>query len=422
MSTRTYYDPLHYGITLDSEKPEEAMLMKLIDSSPFQRLRRIRQLGPASLTFHGAESSRFTHSLGVFEISRRAIEKLAKLDSNLESFKFLLYGSALLHDLGHGPFSHTSEGIFGINHEEWSASLIKEHPAIRDPLEEFFPGSSEKIASLIKGTEIKNKAIKSLISSQLDCDRMDYLMRDSYSTGTKYGLLDLERILTALTLLPDGDLGIHPKGILAVEHYLVTRNLMYKSVYNHRLNEVANWLLEQIFRRARELGPGKIWTDSNMNKWLWDKENIDIETFLANDDILVGYHLSRWKEEKIESLSALCKRFLNRNLFKAIDIETLTIEDQLTALSIARKISQAKGIDPEISCGIRKQELHGYYPYKGGLRVWDGFKLEALENVSCIINSLINPVQSTWLIYDREIHDDFKKEVEILKKNSIKFK
>ena len=128
--------------------------MELIDSSPFQRLRRIRQLGPASLTFHGAESSRFTHSIGVFEIARRAFKKLLAIETELKSFRFLLYGSALLHDLGHGPLSHTSEGIFGIKHEEWSARLITEHPEIRDPLENYAKGSSEKIANLLNGKVI----------------------------------------------------------------------------------------------------------------------------------------------------------------------------------------------------------------------------------------------------------------------------
>ena len=118
MSTRTYYDPLHQSISLNSSIPEEQMVMELIDSSPFQRLRRIKQLGPAYLTFHGAESSRFTHSLGVFHIARRAINHLSELDSGLKKHKFILYGAALLHDLGHGPLSHTSEEIFKIKHEE----------------------------------------------------------------------------------------------------------------------------------------------------------------------------------------------------------------------------------------------------------------------------------------------------------------
>ena len=127
MSLRTYYDPLHQGITLNSKKPAEAMVIELIDSAPFQRLRRIRQLGPAFLTFHGAESSRFTHSLGVFHIARKALNKLLELDPSLMDFQGILYGAALLHDLGHAPLSHTGEGMFGLKHESWTARLIKEY-------------------------------------------------------------------------------------------------------------------------------------------------------------------------------------------------------------------------------------------------------------------------------------------------------
>ena len=120
MSVRTYHDPLHGGIVLDKKDRSESMVIALIDTAPFQRLRRIRQLGPAFLTFHGAESSRFTHSLGVFHLARRALNRLIKFNKGLEEFRGLLYGAALLHDVGHGPLSHTGEEMFGLHHESWS--------------------------------------------------------------------------------------------------------------------------------------------------------------------------------------------------------------------------------------------------------------------------------------------------------------
>ena len=105
-SIRTYHDPLHHGIKIDRKDPAEALVIELIDSTPFQRLRRIRQLGPAFLTFHGAESSRFTHSVGVFHIARKALKKLEGLNKKLKEKRGLVYAASLLHDLGHGPFSH----------------------------------------------------------------------------------------------------------------------------------------------------------------------------------------------------------------------------------------------------------------------------------------------------------------------------
>lgn len=412
---RNYYDPLHKRINLDSQLQEEAIIINLIDSEPFQRLRRIRQLGPASLTFHGAEASRFTHCLGVFDIARRALLRLIRKNQDLEQYKVLLYTSALLHDLGHGPLSHTSEGMFGINHENWSAKIIKEHPQIRNIVENLSNNSVEEIAGLIDGSKVPNKAIKALVSSQLDCDRLDYLLRDSYTTGASYGQLDLERILSALTISPDGDLAIHPKGLMAVEHYLVTRNLMYRSVYTHRLNEVSNWLLELIIRTARDLGPQKVWADNYMYKWIWDINEIDIETYLANDDYLTMYHLSRWKESGPDSLASLCKRFLNRDLLKAIDIEHLSNESQLEGLALARKLAKKNGEEPDFSCGIRKQCIHGYSPYKGGLRLWDGEKLVALEKVSPLVASLIKPAESSWLIHPSSIHEELQNQINCLK-------
>ena len=175
MSLRTYHDPLHHGITLNSQKPAEAMIMELVDSAPFQRLRRIRQLGPAFLTFQGAESSRFTHSIGVFHVARRALNRLLELDSNLIKYQGILYGAALLHDLGHGPLSHTGEEIFGLKHESWTAFLVKECPEIRKPLENFEKGTADVVANLFEHDQSPNNLIKALVSSQLDCDRLDYL-------------------------------------------------------------------------------------------------------------------------------------------------------------------------------------------------------------------------------------------------------
>jgi len=415
MSTRTYYDPLHQSITLNSSIPEEKMVMELIDSSPFQRLRRIKQLGPAHLTFHGAESSRFTHSLGVFHIARRAINHLSELDSRLKEHKFILYGAALLHDVGHGPLSHTSEEIFKIKHELWTAKLINSNQELARILNKYGKGNAKIVSDLIQSRISPEKSIISLISSQLDCDRLDYLMRDSYTTGARYGQLDIDRIISAMTIAPDGDLAIHPKGLMAVEHYLVIRNLMYRSVYNHRLNEVCNWLLEQIIKTARKMGPKNVWADENMSEWLWNHERMSQESFLSNDDIITGYHINKWKDSSYDNLSNLCKRFINRNLLKALNISYFSLETKLEALAKARVIAEKYSIEPDISCGLREQTVKSYHPYKFGLRLWDGEKLQALEEVSPLVERLIEPNQSSWLIYPKEIESELIIEIDNLK-------
>ena len=134
---RIFHDPIHKEIVFDAGKPEELMIMELIDSVAFQRLRRIKQLGPASLLFHGAESSRFTHSIGVFCIARKICIRLTESKSSFCDHKFVLYAAALLHDLGHGPLSHTSEAIFDHNHEQWSRNLVENYSPINSILKKY---------------------------------------------------------------------------------------------------------------------------------------------------------------------------------------------------------------------------------------------------------------------------------------------
>ena len=183
---------------------------------------------------------------------------------------------------------------------------------------------------------------------------------------------------------------------------------MYRGDYNHRLNEICNWMLEQVIRVAKELGPNKIWADKYKHIWLWRKQELDKSVFLANDDIRTGYHLSRWGEEAPEPLRQLCKDFINRNLLKSINIENLSREKQLEALAAARKLAESAGANPDLSCGIRYNKLHGYSPYKSGLRRWDGEDLKPLEKESLLINQLITPSETTWLIHPKEINVKLK--------------
>ena len=403
MSRRTYHDPLHGAIRLDQADPAEALAIDLIDTAPFQRLRRIRQLGPAFLTFHGAESSRFTHSLGVLHLARLALAELERQDPALAEHRAVLYAAALLHDVGHGPLSHTGEEMYGLRHEDWSGRLVRDHPALRERMETFAPGMAAEVAELLSSGRHANRAIQALVSSQLDCDRLDYLLRDSYSTGTRYGQLDLERLLAALTLAPDGRLAVHPKGLMAVEHYLVVRNLMYRSVYNHRLNVVCNWLLAQAIASARRLGPGVVEADAVMARWLWERDALDLESFLANDDVRTGYHLLRWMEDGPEELADPCRRLLQRQLLKAGDVSQLVAEQRLELLARAQRLSAAAGLAPERCCGLQQRRSRGYDPYKGGLRLWNGRVLQALEQQSALVTSLAQPVELAWLIYPAEI-------------------
>jgi len=414
---RIFHDPIHKEIVFDSGNPEELMIMELIDTAAFQRLRRIKQLGAASLLFHGAESSRFTHSIGVFCIARKIYKRLIESKSSFYKNKFVLYGAALLHDLGHGPLSHTSETIFDHDHEKWSQSLVKNYSPINSILQKYDNELPTQIGELFESKQLFSKPLKTLISSEIDCDRMDYLLRDSYNTGTKYGLVDLERIISALTFSPDGNIAIKPKGVIAIEHFLVLRNLMYRTIYNHKINEISTWILEKIIYTLKHHFEKKIWLDKSFYKWIFSPENLDFDDFLRNDDVTFYYHLIRWKDESFEPLSTLCKMFIDRKFLKASNISFLSKINRLEILAYARKLCEKNNYDSEVFCGIKERSFKGFES-NNALKIWDGTYQNSLENSSALIKTLMQSEESCFIIYPGGIKDEIKNQISLMKNNS----
>ena len=413
---RIFHDPIHKEIVFDAGKPEELMIMELIDTVAFQRLRRIKQLGAASLLFHGAESSRFTHSIGVFCIARKIYQRLIEIKSSFNDNKFVLYGAALLHDLGHGPLSHTSEAIFDHNHEQWSQKLVKNYAPINSILKKYDNKLPNLIGELFESKQIFSKPLKTLISSEIDCDRLDYLLRDSYNTGIKYGLIDLERIISALTFSPDGNIAIKPKGVIAIEHFLVLRNLMYKTIYNHRINEVSTWILEKIIYVIKHNFEKNIWLEESLYKWIFSPEKIDFDDFIRNDDVTFYYHLIRWKYESFEPLSTLCKMIIDRDLLKASDISFLSKIKRLEILSFARQLCESNNYDSEIFCGIKERSFNGFEA-NNALKIWDGSFQNSLENSSALIKTLIKTQETSFIIYPGVIKNEVQNQISIIHNN-----
>ena len=413
---KIFHDPIHKEIVFDSGKPEELMIMELIDTPVFQRLRRIKQLGAASLLFHGAEASRFTHSIGVFCIARKIYKRLVESNPNFYVNKYVLYGAALLHDLGHGPLSHTSEKIFDHDHEYWSKNLVNNYSPVTSILKKFDNELPSKIGELFESKNLFSKPLKTLISSEIDCDRMDYLLRDSYNTGTYYGLVDLERIISALTFAPDGNIAIKPKGVIAIEHFLVLRNLMYRTIYNHRINEISTWILEKIINTIKKNHEKKIFMDKSLHSWIFSPNNIAINDFIKNDDITFYYHLIRWKNESFEPLSTLCKMFINRELLKATEISFLNKIKRLEILAFARKLCQKNNYDAEVFCGIKERSFKGFES-NNSLKIWDGTYQKSLENCSYLIKTLMRSEEISFLIYPSEIKKEIKNKISILRNN-----
>ena len=414
---RIFHDPIHKEIIIDSDKPEELMIMKLIDTLAFQRLRRIKQLGAASLLFHGAESSRFTHSIGVFCVARKIYRRLIEIKPEFSQNKFVLFGAALLHDLGHGPLSHTSEVIFSHNHEYWSKNLVKNYSPINSILKNFGSELPNQIANLFATQNLFSEPLKTLISSEIDCDRLDYLLRDSYNTGTKYGLVDLERIISALTFSTDGNIAIKPKGVIAIEHFLVMRDMMYRTIYNHRINEISTWILEKIIYLIKNNStPKKIWIQESMRRWIFAPKDLEIKDFLANDDIAFYFHLMKWRDESFKPLETLCRMFIDRNLLKASNISFLTKLERLEILAFTRRKCELNNYNSEIFCGIKERSFQGFKS-NNSLKIWDGKYQNSLENQSDIIKTLMKSNNSSLIIYPGEFKKDIEEQIAIVRDN-----
>ncbi|MDQ3584463.1 MAG: HD domain-containing protein, partial [Acidobacteriota bacterium] len=235
MNERIYRDPVHNIIRLRTDTDEGRLMVQLIDAPEFQRLRRIKQLGLALYTYQGAEHSRFTHSLGVLHLITRVLDRLSECYEIAEADRAAARAAALLHDVGHGSFSHVMEKALGFHHEAWTVrAVLSEETEINSVLRAYSPGLPRRVADIIEGKS-QPAFLSHLVSSQLDVDRMDYLLRDSLMTGAKYGIYDLEWIINALAIDEEHDrIYVTARGLYAVEEYLQARYYMFRQVYFHR--------------------------------------------------------------------------------------------------------------------------------------------------------------------------------------------
>lgn len=245
-----------------------------------------------------------------------------------------------------------------------------------------------------------------LVSSQLDCDRLDYLMRDSHSTGASYGHLDLERILNALDMDAETQqLVVAHKGQTAVEHYLLVRYFMYAQVYNHPKNLAATWGLRQAFERARYcFAQGTLEADPTVTTWLSQpSQTWSLATYLAADDIVFTYHLQRWQHHPDPILADLCRRFLDRDLLKARDVSLLSTEQQQHLLTQVSTVLTQQGRTPAVYCGLSRSQSRGYTLYQQGIDLRIEGQCVDINQVSPVVEPLTRVHQRTWLIYPADL-------------------
>ena len=192
---------------------------------------------------------------------------------------------------------------------------------------------------------------------------------------------------------------------------------MYKTIYNHRINEISTWILEKIISTIKHNFEKKIWLDKSLYKWIFSPAKVDFDDFIRNDDVTFYYHLIRWKNESFEPLSTLCKMFIDRDLLKASDISFLSKINRLKIFAFARKLCKKNNYDSELFCGIKERSFKGFES-NNALRIWDGTYQSSLENNSALINTLKKSEESSFIIYPGAIKSEIKHQISVIKNNS----
>ena len=316
-------DPVHGFIKIPYE-----IIFDIMEHRCFQRLRRISQTGLLSLIFPGATHTRFHHAIGAMHLMFNALEILkqkgVKISTEEEKGAML---AVLLHDVGHGPFSHALENILMDNWHHEKLSLL-----LMEQLNEEFSGELTIAIQMFQG-KYHRKFFNQLISSQLDVDRLDYLKRDSFYTGVSEGNINTQRILSTLNVLDD-ELVLDEKGIYSIEHYLVARMFMYWQVYYHKVAVLAENLLIKIMNRAKTLVSQnvKVEASENLKYFLYRESSTqateeDIARFMELDDTDVLQAIKSWKNHEDFVLSYLCKTVINRKFPKIIYSSTPFSDD-----------------------------------------------------------------------------------------------
>jgi hypothetical protein len=328
---KIFNDPIYGFITIPS-----TLIYDLIQHPYFQRLRRISQMGLSYLVYPGAHHTRFHHALGCMHIMQKAIQTLRYKGIVIsDSEENALYTAILLHDIGHGPFSHAMEHsiVDEVHHEEISLLFM-------NTLNTEFDGQLDLAIQIFKGT-YHRKFMLQLISSQLDMDRMDYLKRDSFYSGVAEGNINSDRLIQMMNV-KDDELVIEEKGIYSVEKFLVARRLMYWQTYLHKTSVVAELILTKILKRAKELTQRGIQLNCSapLDFFLKHKitnhnfDNATLATFALLDDYDVMSAIKTWQFNDDFVLSSLCKMIINRDLLKIVILDIKPESKKLNDLKI----------------------------------------------------------------------------------------
>ena len=401
---KIFNDPIYGFVSIPDE-----LHFDIIEHPYFQRLRRIKQVSMTNLVYPGANHTRFAHSLGAMHLMRRAIQLLRGkgydiTDEELEAASLAI----LLHDSGHGPFSHTLENsiVQGVSHEDLSLMVMQK-------FNEIHSGRLEMSIQMFKG-EYEKGFLTKLISSQLDVDRIDYLKRDSFFTGVAEGSVNAERLLEMVEVVGN-ELAIEAKGIYSVESFIVARRIMYWQVYMHKAVLSAEYMLRNILKRAKILSqerdlfatPALSFFLKNPKPFESDDPDFVLDMFCQLDDYDVMTAVKAWRYDEDRVLSELCQRLTDRRLFKIEMREGEFDPDYIE--NIRSKIAEYYGwtleeADFALLQGISSN--HAYHPKKPAINILykDGTMKDISEASDQLnISVLKQPVVKHFICYPKEL-------------------
>ena len=361
-------DPVHNIIPF-GDNPCDRLLLALINTREFQRLRRIKQLGLSQLVFPGADHSRFAHSIGVMHLARRILNRIAEICPNLidDYQRVVVLSAALLHDVGHGPFSHAFEKITEDKHEKRTLQIISsESTEVNQVLQSFAPELPERlqiffdedVEDSIAGQLLTPPFLTQIVSSQLDADRFDYLLRDSYSTGAEDGRFDLEWMLQHLDVdSQKRRFYLHRKALFAAETYVFARYHMYRTVYYHKTTRAAEVMLKLLFTRYKLLladpsenhQPAQVVPNAPPAVLRAFSVELGLDEYLLLDDHTLTEFAKACTKCSDPVLAELANGLLYRRLFKAVDVTTSSVSGIADFQERAKEIIIESGRDAKYS-------------------------------------------------------------------------